>query len=88
MEATHEMIDTGWCNEHESVAFQGTLAECKAYLAAHGQQADFVRAIPGAKKAAAKSAARAALFASFGLPAVSTTQVRVSDINDRTGWTK
>lgn len=88
MDATHEVIDTGWCNEHQSVAFSGTLQECKAYLAANGQQADFVRRIPGAAKAAAKSAARASLFASFGLPAVSTTQVRVSDINDRTGWTK
>ena len=68
--ATHEFIDTGWCNEHQLVAFAGTLAECNAYLAEHGQQADFVRRIPKPTKAevaqAARSAARAAMLASFG----------------------
>lgn len=69
MEKTHQVIDTGWCNEHRSVAFEGTLSECKAYLAAHGHQADFVRRIPAPsaaeRKAAERSAARAALLASF-----------------------
>ncbi len=64
---THQVIDTGWCNEHQSVAFRGTEGECRAYLAAHGQQADFVQRIPGAAKATKAQAERAAMLASFGI---------------------
>ena len=64
---THQVIYTGWCNEHQKVAFTGNLVECKAYLAEHGQQADFVRRIPGAAKVSKAQAERAAMLASFGI---------------------
>ena len=64
---THQVIDTGWCNEHKAVAFEGTEAECRAYLADNGQQDDYVRRIPGAEKARKAQAERAAMLASFGV---------------------
>lgn len=68
--ATHQFISTGWCNEHQTVEFAGSLAECNAYLAEHGHQADYVRRAPKPTKAelaqAARSVARAAMLASFG----------------------
>ena len=64
---THQVIETGWCNEHKAVAFEGTQAACRAYLAEHGHQADYIRATPGAAKTNAAKAARIAMLASFGV---------------------